>query len=68
MEMFLAPHPMVHIFRNLIVLRECVLMLHQGLSQPEFYGDLVYKLKKMAGSNIFSAQFTFPTIKRLDIT
>ena len=29
----------------------------QGLSEPEFYGDLVYKLKKIVGSNIFSAQF-----------
>ena len=24
-------------------------LLHQGLSEPEFYGDLVYKLKKNAG-------------------
>ena len=24
--------------------------LHQGLSEPEFYGDLVYKLKKFVGS------------------
>ena len=31
--------------------------LHQGLSEPEFYGDLVYKLKKIVGSNNFSAQF-----------
>ena len=29
----------------------------QGLSEPEFYGDLVYKLKKIVGSNNFSAQF-----------
>ena len=29
----------------------------QGLSVPEFYGDLVYKLKKIAGSNNLSAQF-----------
>ena len=28
-----------------------------GLSEPEFYGDLVYKLKKIVGSNNFSAQF-----------
>ena len=27
------------------------------LSEPEFYGDLVYKLKKIVGSNNFSAQF-----------
>ena len=25
--------------------------------EPEFYGDLVYKLKKIVGSNNFSAQF-----------
>ena len=31
--------------------------LHQGLSEPEFYGDLVYKLKKLVGSINFSAQF-----------
>ena len=30
-------------------------ILRQGLSEPEFYGDL--KLKKIVGSNIFSAQF-----------
>ena len=29
----------------------------QGLSEPEFYGDLVYKLKKIVGSYNFSAQF-----------
>ena len=33
------------------------ILLHQGLSEPEFYGDLVYKLKKIVGSNNFSAQF-----------
>ena len=27
-----------------------------GLSEPDFYGDLVYKLKKIVGSNNFSAQ------------
>ena len=31
--------------------------LRQGLSEPEFYGDLLYKLKKIVGSNNFSAQF-----------
>ena len=24
-------------------------LLHQGLSEPEFYGDLVYKFKKIEG-------------------
>ena len=32
-------------------------LLCQGLSEPESYGDLVYKLKKTVGSNNFSAQF-----------
>ena len=32
-------------------------LLCQGLSQPEFYDDLVHKLKKIVGSNYFSAQF-----------
>ena len=32
-------------------------LLRQRLSEPEFYGDLVYKLKKIVGSNNFSAQF-----------
>ena len=32
-------------------------LLAQGLSEPDFYGDLVYKLKKIVGSNNFSAQF-----------
>ena len=27
------------------------------LSEPEFYGDLVYKLKEIIGSNNFSAEF-----------
>ena len=33
-------------------------LLHQGLSEPEFYGDLVYKLKKkIEGRADFSDQF-----------
>ena len=32
-------------------------LLRQGLLEPEFYGDLVYELKKINGSHIFSAQF-----------
>ena len=31
-------------------------LLHQGLLEPDFYGDLVYKLKKIVGSNNFSVQ------------
>ena len=32
-------------------------VLHQGLSEPEFYGDLVYKFKKIMGRTDFSDQF-----------
>ena len=32
-------------------------LLHQGLSEPEFYGDLVYKFKKNEGRADFSVQF-----------
>ena len=32
-------------------------LLHQGLSEPEFYGDLVYKFKKIVGRVDFSNQF-----------
>ena len=32
-------------------------LLHQGLSEPEFYGDLVYKLKKIMCRTNFSDQF-----------
>ena len=32
-------------------------LLNEGLSEPEFYGDLVYKFKKLIGSNDFSFQF-----------
>ena len=33
-------------------------LLHQGLLEPEFYGDLVYKLKKkIVGRADFSDQF-----------
>ena len=32
-------------------------LLHQGLSEPEFYGGLVYKFKKIVGRADFSDQF-----------
>ena len=32
-------------------------LLQQGLLEPELYGDLVYKLKKIVGLNKFLAQF-----------
>ena len=32
-------------------------LLHQCLSEPEFYGDLVYKFKKIRGMTDFSDQF-----------
>ena len=45
-------------------------LLHQGLSEPEFYGDLVYKFKNIVGRADFSDQFkkiSYVTIV-LDIT
>ena len=32
-------------------------LLRQGFLKPEFYGDLVYKLKMIVGSNKFSVEF-----------
>ena len=32
-------------------------LLHQGLSEPEFYGDLVYKFKKIMDRTDFADQF-----------
>ena len=32
-------------------------LLHQGLSEPEFYDDLVYKFKTIVGRADFSDQF-----------
>ena len=32
-------------------------LLQQGLSEPEFYGDLVYKFRKTYACNDFSTQF-----------
>ena len=32
-------------------------LLHQGLSEPDFYGDLVYKFKQIRGMTHFSDQF-----------
>ena len=36
---------------------DLILSCAKGLSEPDFYGDLEYKLKKIVGSNNFSAQF-----------
>ena len=33
------------------------MLLHDGLSEPELYGDLVYKFKKLIGRNDFSFHF-----------
>ena len=32
-------------------------LLNEGLSEPEFYGDLVYKFMKLIESNDFPFQF-----------
>ena len=31
-------------------------LLQQGISEPEFYGDLVYRLKRIVGKSNFSEQ------------
>ena len=31
--------------------------LQQGISEPEFYGDLVYRFRKTVGKSNFSEQF-----------
>ena len=36
-------------------------LLHQGLSEPEFYGDLIYKFKTIVGRTDFSDQISFVT-------
>jgi hypothetical protein len=33
-------------------------LLRQGISQPGFYGDVIYKLRKILGHGNFSADFT----------
>ena len=41
-------------------------LLREGLSEPEFYGDLVYKFKKLIGRNDFSFQLkNHNTLQRL---
>ena len=32
-------------------------LLHQGISEPVFYGDKVYQLKRIVGKPSFSDQF-----------
>ena len=32
-------------------------VLQQGISEPEFYGDLVYRFRKIVGKSNFSEQF-----------
>ena len=47
-------------FRNVIVEKYSVslkTLLQQGISEPEFYGDLVYRFRKIIGKSNFSEQF-----------
>ena len=39
----------------------------QGISEPEFYGDLVYRFRKNVGNSYFSEQFRKLNIKELAI-
>ena len=45
---FQVGNPFKNIFKSLLC---------QGLLEPDFFGDCVFKLKKIVGSNNFSAQF-----------
>ena len=38
-------------------------LLQQGLSEPEFYGDLVYKFRKIYACSDFSTQFRKITLR-----
>ena len=47
-------------FRNFIAEKYSVSLktiLQQGISEPEFYGDLVYRFRKIVGKSNFSEQF-----------
>ena len=50
-------YPCTHYLPAFMLLVGLKSLLSQGLSEPDFYGDLVYKLKKIVGSNNFTAQF-----------
>ena len=43
--------------------------LQQGISEPEFYGDLVYRIRKIVGKSYFLEQFRklFNRYKKQDI-
>ena len=36
-------------------------LLREGISEPDFYGDLVYKFKKLIGRNDFSFHYALQT-------
>ena len=38
-------------------------LLHQGLSEPEFYDDLVYKFKQIVGRADFSDQKNYRSLQ-----
>ena len=42
-------------------------LLGEGLSEPEFYGRLVYKFKEMIGKNDFSFQFRKKSLHVTDV-
>ena len=42
-------------------------LLLQGLSEPEFYGDLVYKFRKIIGKNDFPYHFKKIVVRYIKI-
>ena len=45
---------MLDLLKYNVILRK---LLQQGISEPEFYGDLVYRIRKTVGKPIVSEQF-----------
>ena len=39
------------------IMLACGKLLQQSISEPEFYGDFVYRIKTIVGKSIFSEQF-----------
>ena len=35
-------------------------LVQKGMSEPEFYGDLVYRIRRIVGKSYFSEQFRKP--------
>ena len=52
-------HVQVRLFPDTVIfpIMRLVSLFIQGISEPEFYGDLVYRFRKIVGKSNFSEQF-----------